>query len=176
MEFDTVPQSVCFPFPNSSFPSNIFIRGPKYSQSLSWFVRKTTKSHQGTAKKVCITCTWQLLFIAILLKSCFSCWFISLSSETCLTNSISFFLLNWHCELSRVRILHSRSQHFDRQTPWLPPSQMTSFVYFCHVQSKSAWIFVFGGEWAGLRSRAALLGPWWAPCAQSRCFRRVFQK
>jgi hypothetical protein len=73
MVFDTVSQSVYFPFSNSSFPSNIFIRGPKYSQSISWFVSKTTKSHQGTAKKVCITCTWQLLFIAILPNSCFSC-------------------------------------------------------------------------------------------------------
>jgi hypothetical protein len=110
----------------------------------------------------------RLLFIANLPNSCLSCWFISLSSETCLTISISFFLLNWQCELGRVRILHSRSHHLDRQTPWLPPSQMTSFVCFCHMQSKSKWIFVFCGEWARLRSWAAVLGPWWEPCAQSR--------
>jgi len=73
MGFDMVPQWVYFPFSNSSFPSNIFIRGPEYSQSISWFVSKTTKSHQGTAKKVCITCTWQLLFIAILPNFCFCC-------------------------------------------------------------------------------------------------------
>jgi hypothetical protein len=71
--FDMVPQSVSFPFSNSSFPFNIYFRGPKYSPSISWFVSKTTKSYQGTAKKVCITCTWRLLFIAILMNSCFSC-------------------------------------------------------------------------------------------------------
>ncbi len=50
MGFDMVPQLVYFPFSNSSFPSIIFIRGPKYSPSISWFVSKTTKSNQGTAK------------------------------------------------------------------------------------------------------------------------------
>ena len=87
----------------------------------------------------------RLLFIANFPNFCFSCWFISLSSETCLTNSISFSLLNWQCELGRVRILHSRSHHLDCQTSWLPPSQMTSFLCFCHMQSKSKWMFVFGG-------------------------------
>ncbi len=84
--------------------------------------------------------SWHL-FIANFPNFCFSCWFFSLSSETCLTNSISFSLLNWQCELGRVRILHSRSQHLDRQTPWLSPSQMTSFLWFCHMQSKSKWIW-----------------------------------
>ncbi len=134
MGFDMVPQLVYFPFSNSSFqvPSNIVFKGPKYSPSISWFVSKTTKSYQGTAK----TSLYHVHVATSLPKSIFSCWFISLSSETCLTNSISFFLLNWHCDLGRVRILHSRSQHLDRQTPWLSPSQMTSFVCFCHVQSK----------------------------------------
>ena len=42
--------SVYFPFSKSSFPSNIVFKGSKYSPSISWFVSKTTKSYQGTAK------------------------------------------------------------------------------------------------------------------------------
>ncbi len=168
MGFDMAPQSVYFPFSKSSFPSNIFSRDPNILRPVHGLSAKQRNPIRGRPEQVCITCTWRLLFIAILLNSCFSCWFISLSSETCLTNSISFFLALWSSVWTG-----SRS---DSTQPWLPPSQMTSFVCFCHVQSKSAWIFVFGGEWARLRSRAALLGPWWVPCAQSRCFRRVFQQ
>ncbi len=42
--------SVYFLFQKSSFPSNIFFKGPKYYPSISWCDSKTTKSYQGTDK------------------------------------------------------------------------------------------------------------------------------
>ena len=171
-----VPHQFTFLFQSQAFLLTFFSRDPNILRPFHGLTAKQRNPIRGLPKQVCIPCTWQLLFIAILPNSCFSCWFFSAQQRN-LSNEFHLFLSSklalW---TGRIRILHSRSQHFDRQTPWLPPSQMTSFVCFCHMQSKSKWIFVLGSEWARLRSWAAVLGPWWEPCAQSGCFRRVFQQ
>jgi hypothetical protein len=101
--FDMVPQSVYFPFSNSSFPSNIFFRLPKYSPSISWFVSEILS---GDCQK-----SLYHVHVATSLHynssdSCFSCWFILLSSETCLTNSISSAATNFTVDTDTI--LHDR--------------------------------------------------------------------
>ena len=126
MGFDMIPHQFTFLFQSQAFLLTLFSRDPNILRPFHGLSAKQRNPIRGRPKQGCITCTWQLLFIANLPNSCFSCWFISLSSETCLTNSISFFLLNWQCELGRVRILHSRPQHliakhFDfHLRKWLP--------------------------------------------------------
>ena len=170
MGFDMIPHQFTFLFQSQAFLLTLFSRDPNILRPFHGLSAKQRNPIRGRPKQVCITRTWRLLFIANLPNSCFSCWFISLSGETCLTNSCSSKLAMWTGLRSDST---QQTTTFGRQTLWLPPS--TSFLWFCHMQSKSACIFV-GGEWARLRSRAAVLGPWWAPCAQSRCFRRVFQQ
>ena len=172
MGFDMIPHQFTFLFQSQAFLLTLFSRDPNILRPFHGLSAKQRNPIRGRPKQGCITSTWRLLFIANLPNSCFSCWFISLSGETCLTNSCSSKLAMWTGLRSDST---QQTTTFDRQTLWIPPSQMTSFLWFCPMQSKSACIFV-GGEWARLRSRAAVLGPWWAPCAQSGCFRRVFQQ
>ncbi len=97
-----------FLFQSQAFLLTFFSRDPYILRPFHGLSAKQRNPIRGRPKQVCSTCTWRLLFIAILpnfsFSSKFGCWFISLSSETCLTNSIFFFPLNWHCELDRVRI------------------------------------------------------------------------
>jgi hypothetical protein len=67
----------------------------------------------------------------------------SVAQRRSFTNEFHLLLSpTWHHEIGRVWILHRRicTDHTistDRQTPQPQPSQMTAYVCFCHVHSKS---------------------------------------